>query len=102
MNLQSLISIIIPVHNGSTWIDQCFNGILEQQLAPDTQIEICVCNDASNDNTVDLLKKWNILLQNKIPLKIYNNESGKPKGGKFTIMKCENFNMLTFSWILQK
>ncbi|KAJ3635200.1 hypothetical protein MTP99_008125 [Tenebrio molitor] len=80
MNLQSLISIIIPVHNGSTWIDQCFNGILEQQLAPDTQIEICVCNDASNDNTVDLLKNWNILLQNKIPLKIYNNESGKPKG----------------------
>ncbi|XP_044254228.1 UDP-GlcNAc:betaGal beta-1,3-N-acetylglucosaminyltransferase-like protein 1 isoform X2 [Tribolium madens] len=74
-------SVIVPIFNGSSWIDQCFNSILQQELREDVFLEVCVCNDASDDGTVLFLHKWvHIFNQKKIKLKVFNNESGTPKG----------------------
>jgi glycosyltransferase involved in cell wall biosynthesis len=49
------ISVIITTHNGSAFIDAQIESILSQTLAP---AEIIVCDDASSDNTIELLQKW--------------------------------------------
>ncbi|KAH9641420.1 hypothetical protein HF086_011449 [Spodoptera exigua] len=54
------ISIIIPVHNGEEWIDNCMSSIAEQTVlkTADLKIEIAVYNDGSSDKTRELLQKW--------------------------------------------
>ncbi|GJQ83286.1 hypothetical protein Trydic_g8878 [Trypoxylus dichotomus] len=52
------VSIIIPIFNGSQWIDNCFEYILLQTSCEKLCFEICVCNDNSTDNTLHLLNKW--------------------------------------------
>ncbi|KRT79376.1 hypothetical protein AMK59_6759 [Oryctes borbonicus] len=75
------VSIIIPIFNGSQWIDKCFEHILLQTCLGKLKIEICVCNDNSADNTLPLLYKWkNRLLRRNIPLTIYDNNSRKAGG----------------------
>lgn len=75
-------SIIIPIHNGEKWINNCFNAILQQSAIGLLSLEICVCNDASTDRTLKLLDEWkHVFNQKEIPLQIYNNASGVPQGG---------------------
>ncbi len=72
MNISSepLVSVLISAHNASSTIDRCMTSIINQTTAP-TRI-ICI-DDASSDNTLSLLKKWQqkfsedkfLLLQNK-------------------------------------
>lgn len=47
------------------------------------KFEICVCNDASNDNTNDLLINWKRKLFEEcgIILSIYQNDTLTPNGG---------------------
>ncbi|KAJ8718464.1 hypothetical protein PYW08_002701 [Mythimna loreyi] len=53
------ISVIIPVHNGEKWIDNCMNSIADQSiLNTDKKLEISIYNDGSSDKTQDLLEKW--------------------------------------------
>ncbi|KAJ3662338.1 hypothetical protein Zmor_006692 [Zophobas morio] len=81
MSSQTLISVIIPIYNGSPWINQCFNSILQQQITPDVNLEVCVCNDASQDDTKQLLNYWHtVFQQSSIKLKVIDNESGTPYG----------------------
>lgn len=55
---------------------------MQQELTEDINLEICVCNDASEDDTILLISKWlDIFKKKNIILKIYNNESGEPGGG---------------------
>ncbi|KAJ8714542.1 hypothetical protein PYW07_002767 [Mythimna separata] len=53
------ISVIIPVHDGEEWIDNCMNSIAAQSIL-DTKIklEISIYNDGSSDKTQELLEKW--------------------------------------------
>lgn len=51
------ISIIIPVYNGSHYIDRCLNSILLQKLE---EFEIIIINDGSTDNSLEILSKYNI------------------------------------------
>lgn len=47
------------------------------------KIEVCICNDASTDNTENLLKIWkNKFEDHGIFFKVYTNEGNCPKGGK--------------------
>ena len=46
------------------------------------RLEIAVCDDASTDNTLELLKKWEGKLNElSISLNIFKNETSYPKGG---------------------
>ena len=58
------ISIYVPVYNGEKTIEKCVNSILNQTLKPN---KILIINDCSNDNTLEILRRY----ENKI--KIHNN-----------------------------
>lgn len=49
-----LISVIIPVKNGAKYIRQAIEGILVQKM----NTEIIVVDDCSEDNTVEIAKKY--------------------------------------------
>ena len=55
MNNGPLISVIIPIFNAEKYIKKCLNSITKQSL---NQIEIICINDGSNDNTLNILKKY--------------------------------------------
>ena len=69
------VSIIIPVYNASSFIDKCLESILSQKL---NGIEIICVNDASTDNSLDILRKYEQQYNNIIVL---NHETNKRQGG---------------------
>lgn len=52
-----IISIIIPVYNGEKDLNNCFDSIMNQTF-DSTKFEVSVYNDASVDNTMDIILKW--------------------------------------------
>ena len=72
-----MISVCIPTHNGSKYIIQQLDSILSQLNEED---EIIVSDDASEDNTCELIEKLNdkriiIFKENKFPNYIFNYEN---------------------------
>lgn len=97
-------SIIIPIHNGSKWIDGCFNSILQQTAKDKLNLEVCICNDASTDNTAELLSEWEQKFNdNHIKVRMFTNTSGQPKGGNKYQQNCICLYFMShFSWVCQK
>lgn len=50
-----LVSIIIPVYNGETFFRKCLDSIVNQVYK---NIEIIIIDDASSDNTKDIIKEY--------------------------------------------
>ncbi|CAG9831610.1 unnamed protein product [Diabrotica balteata] len=85
-----VISVIVPIYNGAKWIDLCFHSIFKQNV-DDTQfqLEVCVCNDSSTDETSTLLEKWKDHFQEAgVSLKLFNNISENPGGVGFAKNKA--------------
>ena len=55
---QFCISVIIPFYNAESHIKTCLNSFLKQDF--NNKFEIILINDASIDNSVSLIKKYNI------------------------------------------
>ena len=51
------ISIIIPVYNSEEFLEQCLNSAINQTLK---ETEIVVINDASTDNSLQIIKEFQI------------------------------------------
>lgn len=49
------VSVIVPVYNGGDFIEICIKDILNQTLK---DIELILVNDGSEDNTLDICKKY--------------------------------------------
>lgn len=49
------VSIIIPVHNTSQYLDRCFKSCLDQTLE---EIEIIAVDDFSTDNSAEIIKRY--------------------------------------------
>ena len=56
------ISIYVPVYNGEKTLERCINSVLEQSIKPSN---ILILNDCSNDNTIEILKKYGALIRIK-------------------------------------
>ena len=50
------VSIIIPVHNSEMHLKQCINSVINQTYK---NIEIIIINDASTDNSLNIIKEYN-------------------------------------------
>ncbi len=55
MNLNPIVSIIIPVYNAELYLDQCINSLINQSLK---NIEIICVDDGSNDHSLTILQKY--------------------------------------------
>lgn len=83
--MNELISVIIPVKNGSNYIKDAIEGILSQNM----KVEILVVDDCSTDNTVETAEK--------LGCKIIRHE--KPKGqsaGKNSGLKAAQGKYILF------
>lgn len=54
INLVPLVSIYIPAYNCFEHIERCVNSALNQTV---TDLEVCICDDGSTDETLQLLKE---------------------------------------------
>jgi len=50
-----LVAVIIPVYNGSAFIQEAIKSVLDQDI---NQLELIVVDDGSTDNTVDLVSRF--------------------------------------------
>lgn len=57
-----VISVIIPVYNHEKYIEKAIKSVLFQKGCP--SVEIIICNDASTDNSADIIKKYAKKYQN--------------------------------------
>lgn len=59
MNLLStrniLVSVVLPVYNGSSYLDKSIESILNQSF---TQFELVIVNDGSIDNSIEVIKHF--------------------------------------------
>nr|XP_028572951.1 UDP-GlcNAc:betaGal beta-1,3-N-acetylglucosaminyltransferase-like protein 1 isoform X3 [Podarcis muralis] len=75
-------SIILPVYNAECWLDECLKSVLEQDFQG--SMELSVFNDASMDNSGNILKKWKVLLEEAgIQMVLGENDSSQPRGVGF-------------------
>ena len=49
------VSIIIPVYNNAPYLNECLDSVIQQTVK---DIEIICVNDASTDNSLEILKKY--------------------------------------------
>ncbi|GIP19102.1 glycosyl transferase family protein [Paenibacillus montaniterrae] len=63
------VSVIIPIHNGAEFIEQCLESVLKQK---ENIHEIIVVNDGSTDGTSDILKRYS----DQIKIVSFNQKRG--------------------------
>lgn len=51
------LSIIVPIYNAEKYIEECLNSCLAQDIDSSDYEIVCV-NDGSEDNSLDILKKY--------------------------------------------
>ena len=52
---QQLVSVIIPCHNGETYVEQAINSALEQTYP---MVEVIVIDDGSTDGSLDIIRSF--------------------------------------------
>ena len=50
------VSIIIPVYNSSKHVEECLKSVINQTYS---NLEIIIVDDASKDNSIEIIKKIN-------------------------------------------
>ena len=75
--MQPLISVIIPCYNVSKYLDRCMDSLLKQTIGYN-KLELIFINDASTDNTLDMLLGY----EEKYPdtVLVINLEENKKQG----------------------
>lgn len=92
---KDIVSIITTCYNCSRFVAYAIHSILSQKTNDDFSIEYIIVNDASTDNTLDVINNsinnyLNTEHTNNIEIKIYTLEENKGCGGarKFGISKA--------------
>lgn len=70
MKSKEIISIIVPVYDGMKYISRCLDSLIAQTY-PD--IEIIVVDDGSNDESLEILKKYEIIDSR---IKVFTKKNG--------------------------
>ncbi|XP_048673322.2 queuosine-tRNA galactosyltransferase isoform X3 [Caretta caretta] len=76
------VSVILPVRNTECWLDECLKSIVEQDF--EGTMELSVFNDASKDNSINIIEKWKLKLEDVgIRVVIDGHDSPQPQGVGF-------------------
>ena len=70
-----IVSVIIPVYNVETYLKDCLDSVLNQSL---TDIEIICVNDASTDNSLQVLHLW---AEKDERIKVIDSPENRRQGG---------------------
>jgi glycosyltransferase involved in cell wall biosynthesis len=55
INMEELISVIVPVYNTEQYLDRCIKSVVNQTYK---NLEIILINDDSIDDSINILEKW--------------------------------------------
>uniref|UniRef100_A0ABM5FM94 Queuosine-tRNA galactosyltransferase isoform X5 n=1 Tax=Pogona vitticeps TaxID=103695 RepID=A0ABM5FM94_9SAUR len=81
-NSRIQVSVILPVYNAESWLDECLQSVLDQDFQG--SIELSVFNDSSTDNSVHMIQKWKVHLEEAgIRVVLGGNYSSQPRGVGF-------------------
>ncbi|KAM9492926.1 queuosine-tRNA galactosyltransferase isoform 5-T10 [Salvelinus alpinus] len=73
------VSIVMPVHNASCWLDDCLQGILNQDYTG--SMELSVYDDASTDGSRAIVEGWRERLEKRgVSMVISGHDSAQPRG----------------------
>ncbi|CAH1535382.1 Glycosyltransferase [Vibrio owensii] len=75
LNENISVSVIVPIFNAENYIDKCLASLLNQTL---NSIEVICINDASTDNTEEILREYEVKNDN---LKVINLRENIKQGG---------------------
>lgn len=73
MSKNVLLSVCIPTYNRSNCLKQCLDSIINQEWFDENSIEIVISDNASTDNTTELVKTYQEKYKNIIYIR--NNEN---------------------------
>lgn len=83
-----LISIVVPVYNAEPFLDNCISSLVKQSY---TNIEIVLVDDESQDDSINILKKWE-LLDSRIKILSQNNMGASRA-------RCNGVSLSLGTWI---
>lgn len=86
----ALLSIIIPVYNVESYLDECLSSIHNQTYK---NIEIICINDGSTDNSPIILQKW---AKEDSRIKVINQKNKGLSGARNTGIKYASGKYITF------
>lgn len=97
-NFQNIVSIITPSYNQGVFIEETIQSVLMQR--GDFWIDYVIMDGGSNDETVEVIKKYEHLLKE-------NCEEKKIDGNSFYISKNKNFKWnkclgISYRWVSEK
>ncbi|XP_026216364.1 UDP-GlcNAc:betaGal beta-1,3-N-acetylglucosaminyltransferase-like protein 1 isoform X1 [Anabas testudineus] len=73
------VSVIMPVYNASSWLDECLQGILQQDFTG--SMELSVFDDASTDDSREVVERWRERLETRgIAVVTSGHNSAQPRG----------------------
>ena len=79
------ISVITPTRNRADTLHRVYKSLKNQKYK---NFEWLVCDDASNDNTLHLLKKYKKESKFKIRIFSFKERAGKPKIDNFCLKRA--------------
>ena len=79
------VSIIVPVYNAEKFLKKCIDTLVNQTLQ---EIEIILIDDASKDNSKDIIKEYGLKYSNKIVFELLENNQGQGHARNIGIEKA--------------
>ncbi|XP_038127850.1 UDP-GlcNAc:betaGal beta-1,3-N-acetylglucosaminyltransferase-like protein 1 isoform X1 [Cyprinodon tularosa] len=81
------VSVIMPVHNASCWLEECLQAVFHQDFAG--SMELSVFDDASTDDSRKVLESWRQRMEDRgISVVISGHDSSQPRGVGFAKNKA--------------
>lgn len=90
MKTDSLVSVIVPAYNVEKYISKCMDSLIQQTYS---NLEIIVINDGSTDNTLEILKEYQ-LKDNRIIL--INKKNSGVSDSRNIALKYSKGNFVLF------
>jgi abequosyltransferase len=90
------ISICIPTYNRARLLEDAIKSILSQATDISSEIEICVSDNCSTDNTEAVIRK----LQKKSKIRIVYHKNKKNMGADYNYMKVIEIAQGEYCWYL--
>lgn len=88
------VSVIIPCYNAENTIERAINSVINQSLGFEN-IELLLYDDASTDNTQQIIKYFSKKYKNIIPI-FSNYNSGRPSKGRNICMDRVSSDFIMF------